>query len=301
MDELDVYKKALERERKARATAEQLLESKVRDIYLVNEALNAANQQVKAQQKEMIKTEKLVSLGTLAAGVAHEINNPLAFIKSNINTLQRYLATLLEQNVNDKTRFIKDDAEEIFVEVQDGIKRVQDIVADLKSFARSKPADLNQANANEAVNAAIRITRGQIKYDCEVDTELLDLPPIYCNVNELSQVFINMLMNAADASGDGGKIQVKSYSQGDNIIFTVTDNGHGIPEKILDNIFTPFFTSKAVGKGTGLGLSVSHGIIQDLGGDITVVSTEGQGSCFTITIPVKENQTNDTKAEDEPQ
>lgn len=294
-DEIELYKKALERERLARQQSELILEEKVRDIYLVNEELSAANRKLQQQQKEMVKTEKLVSLGILSAGVAHEINNPLAFVKSNFTTLKRYFdlyqASLENGEVegNGKSvdfEFIRQDSALIFDEISEGMERVQNIVQELKSFARSKSSDRDYTSPNDAVESALKIAHNQLKYKCDVDVELNELPKIECNINELSQVFINMLMNAADAIEESGKIEVRSWCEGQDIHITVCDDGSGIPEEHLDQIFTPFFTAKPTGKGTGLGLSVSFGIIEDLGGNIDVETEVGKGTCFHIRLPI---------------
>ncbi|MCV6622847.1 MAG: ATP-binding protein [Cellvibrionaceae bacterium] len=300
MDEIEVYKKSLARERKARQQAELLLESKVRDIYEANQQLEAANAKLKQQQKELIQTEKLASLGTLSAGIAHEINNPLAFIKSNIGTLERYFL-FYQQHLPEKTgsqhsdinharlekiKFIAGDSEAIFSELREGVDRVQAIVADLKSFARSKSADVQLNDSNEAVLSAIRITNNKVKYHCEIHTDLAELPPIMCNLNELSQVFINLIVNACDAVDENGLITIKSHLEDDFIHYLVEDNGKGISEEDMDKIFTPFYTSKEVGKGTGLGLSVSYGIIESLGGTIRVCSDIGKGTSFHISLPI---------------
>jgi len=304
MDELSLYKKALDREKQARQQAELLLETKMRDIYEVNEKLSAANIQLEQQQDELLKTEKLASLGTLSAGIAHEINNPLAFIKSNIGTLHRYFYFYQEHMPDEtgqvsinkarakKLDFIQADAEEIFEELKDGIDRVQHIVSDLKSFARSKSSDVRLCDTNEAITAALRITNNQHKYSCEVETDLEELPHTLCNLNELSQVFINMIMNAVDAIDERGHIKISSRHDKGWLSYQVEDNGQGIAESELSQIFNPFYTAKEVGKGTGLGLSVSYGIIESLKGNIDVQSTIDVGTCFTITIPV-----NDTPVE----
>lgn len=298
MNELELTQKALARERMARNQAEQLLETKARAIYEVNTQLNDANEQLKLQQNELIQTEKLASLGTLSAGIAHEINNPLAYIKSNIGTLSRYFhfyqehlpsqGESIEMNRAraDKLKFIETDAQDIFTDLMDGIERVEHIVSDLKSFARSKSTDLELNDVNESIQSAVRITNSQVKYSCEVELDLQELPLCYCNLNELSQVFINMIINASDAVEGRGNIHISSVHQGGWITCKVVDNGKGIPESEISKVFTPFYTAKEVGKGTGLGLSVSYGIVESLKGTISVQSIVGKGSCFTIKIPV---------------
>lgn len=290
MDELELYKKALDREKQARLQAEQLLEDKVRDIYTINQDLSAANTQLRAQQKEMIRTEKMASLGTLSAGMAHEINNPLAFVKSNFETLSEYVNDLVELahakgETSEDFKFIDEDSKVLFSELREGIDRVQSIVRDLKNFAGSTDTSVESIDPNDAIQSAIRMTSNLFEGRIDVETELEALPEISCNMGAFSQVFVNMLMNSAYAIKDKGKIIIKSWKKDRHYHFSVLDTGEGICDENLDQIFTPFFTTKPIGTGTGLGLSVAHGAILELDGVIKVSSKEGRGTRFLIVIP----------------
>ena len=304
------YEIAYRREKMARNDAEAILETKTRELYELNEALVSANVTLLTQQEQLVQTEKLASLGSLSAGIAHEINNPLAFVSSNINTLNKYaelyigltslllaideplplpIASKLQEIQEGKRNigYIINDTRLIFTEVKDGLERVRDIVASLKTFARSNPGDRADADINQAVNDALKILDSELKYRCKIDVQLKPLPPIYCNISEVGQIFINIIMNAYHAVGEDGVIKVRSDS-GDDIRVTIEDNGKGIPDDVLPNIFDPFFTNKPLGEGTGLGLSVSHGIIENLGGRIEVESKVGVGTRFIIIFPIKQ-------------
>ncbi len=312
MDELETYKAAFQRERLARKQAEEILESKTHELMESNIELQQANETLSRQQAQLVQTEKLAALGTLAAGIAHEINNPMAFISSNVQALKRYcdayigLCKALQSEfaslpdcIRDSLQavgkkrgvdYVLNDTSLIFSEVESGLVRVQDIVSNLKSFARMKPGERDHADINDAIRSALKILANELKYKCHVETALQALPPIYCNLNEVSQVFLNVIHNAAQAIEKEGDIHISSrYLDDQNLIqVIIKDSGKGMDEATMSQIFDPFYTNKPLGQGTGLGLSVSHGIIEALGGNIKVTSQEKKGTSFFINLPVEQ-------------
>ena len=305
MSDIDVYKRALEREKQARLDAEQELEHSTRKLYQQNQALQR-------QQAAMLKNEKLATIGMLSAGVAHEINNPLAVVISNLNALTNYNKQLLQllgdverwheegnlpaplaeqfQQLNQQAdfEFIAEDAPDMMLDMQDGLHRVQDIVSNLKSFSRTQPGERQSLDVNACIQASLKLVNNAIKDHCEVSLDLQPLPETAGNNSELSQVFMNLLINAAHAAKENGHITVRSKldTESGEIDIQVQDNGCGIPENVIKDIFNPFFTTKPPGQGTGMGLAVAHGIITDHSGSIRVVSKEGAGTRFTIRLPV---------------
>lgn len=306
----ELLKKAYNREKRARKETEEILEEKTLELFAANHELKAANEVLRKQQRTMVKNEKLAALGELSAGIAHEINNPLAFIISNINTLEDYCTQFTEithvaqkvghsgkydsqaahslnealnkQDVN----YIINDSRLIFEEVREGLDRVKDIVTNLKSFSRTQSSDRESADVRDCLTSALKIANNKVKYHCEVIQEFTETPLIYCNKNELTQVFLNIIINAAQAIPKQGVITLNTRCSDDYIIIDISDTGIGIPEENLDKIFNPFFTAKPLGVGTGLGLSVSYGIIKDLDGTISAESSPGKGTTFTILIPI---------------
>ncbi|BFM15403.1 hypothetical protein R50073_15860 [Maricurvus nonylphenolicus] len=311
MKQSDVFEDAYYREKEARKQAEVILEDKTRELFSSNVELKKANEELSRQQAQLVKTEKLAALGTLAAGVAHEINNPLSFVLSNISSLQRYCNKYIDvveaiKNANETlpepivealsalegrrdADYIINDTQVIFSEVDSGLQRVRDIILNLKSFARTNPSDRSNANINEAIQSALKILNNELKYKCELNVDLQELPLIYCNLNEVSQVFLNVIHNAEQAIKKQGTITIRSWV--DNAIYiSISDDGIGMSKETLSQIFNPFYTNKPMGMGTGLGLSVSHGIIEDLGGSIRVESEVGKGTEFTIVLPTEQRK-----------
>ncbi len=263
-------------------------------------------------QKRLVQSAKLASIGELAAGVAHEINNPLGFVMSNCNTMSRYVANLIRhvrqveeltascnpsETVSDPggqiaklrqandTAYIMEDISELLSETHDGLTRVSKIIIDLKTFARAEGDSKETAHVNELIDNALNLVRNEIKYNLEVVREFGQLPEIKCFPNQLVQVFTNLFINAAHAVNEKGILSVATGFKDNMIEIKVRDNGVGIPENVLPRIFDPFFTTKEPGKGTGMGLSISYGLMQKHQGDIHVTSQEGVGTEFTITLP----------------
>jgi two-component system NtrC family sensor kinase len=259
-------------------------------------------------QKKLLQTAKLASIGELAAGVAHEINNPLGFVTSNCNTLSEYfdssmkywstleqlskespaslpekVTTLREQFEID---FIEEDGKSLLKETLEGLERVSNIVVDLKSFARVDKQESEKAGINKLIEDALNLVRNETKYKLQIATDLPELPDIDCYPSQLVQVFTNLFINASHATDEKGTLNISTANRGNHIIIKVADTGKGIPESILPRIFDPFFTTKEPGKGTGMGLSISYGIIEKHGGSITAESKVGQGTTFTIKLPV---------------
>jgi signal transduction histidine kinase len=279
-----------------------------------NKQLQAANEEIKAAQAQLLQSEKMASLGLLAAGVAHEINNPMSFVISNISTLQNYQesyqwmlahyrllavetdlgkrAELLEQITAKEQEvdmtFIEEDVDELLKDTQEGSLRIKEIVKGLKEFSHVDqndkfiPYDLNQC-----IESTLKVVNNQLKYHCEVKLDLKPLPLTMISVGQMNQVFLNILVNAAHAIKEKGIIDVSSRVQGERILIDIADSGAGIDEDVQAKIFDPFFTTKDVNSGTGLGLSISYGIVEEHGGTIKVKSELGKGSCFTIELPIK--------------
>jgi two-component system NtrC family sensor kinase len=270
-----------------------------------------------ALESQLVQSSKLATIGELAAGVAHEINNPLSFVMSNLKTLQRYWEKIAELLImaDDLHALVRNHGNPVLVaavdrfeaerdrrkirgvlaeiapatnDALDGTTRILKIVQDLKSFARPDDAQFRPENVNQIVERSLRLVANEIKYIADVALELEEVPPVWCNGSQLSQVFVNLLINAAQAIEERGRIVVRTHRNGDEVLVEIEDNGCGISEDVLPRIFDPFFTTKPPGRGTGLGLSVSYGIVERHGGRIRVESVPGKGSKFTVILPVAE-------------
>ncbi|MFT5176076.1 MAG: two-component system NtrC family sensor kinase [Gammaproteobacteria bacterium] len=190
-----------------------------------------------------------------------------------------------EVRAQDDLDFILADTEELVAESLDGTKRVSEIVLSLKSFARTDSLTREEANINDCIESVLEMLANQIKYHCEVERNLDEIPPILCNAGELNQVFMNLIMNASQSIESKGVIGISTDTE--QLLASISDNGCGIAPENLKNLFVPFFTTKEVGQGTGLGLSISHGIVEKHGGSIEVVSTIGEGTVFTVRLPLE--------------
>lgn len=296
-------------------TARKRMEEQLKEI---NRQLSDELEERKKLEQKLVQTQKLESLGQLTAGIAHEINNPVAYIKSNLNTLKFYrdefqksaaLAHELEEQVGrdhpKKYRELLDRIREhrrqanfpkilpestgLIEECQEGVERIADIVGSLKSFARVDNSDMRAADVNQCIKNALRMLENELKYKCSVYEDYGDLPSIRGLPIQLSQVFVNLLINAAEAMDDQGDVFIETVyeKKKSQVTVCIRDTGTGIEGRHLNQIFDPFFTTKPVGRGTGLGLYVSYGIIQRHGGAIEVESTAGEGSTFTVRLPIR--------------
>jgi len=262
--------------------------------------LAAISQDVTEQhlaREQLVQSDKLAAIGTLAAGVAHEINNPIGFISSNLGTMKKYLSKVtgylkdigIDSTENaDSLKDILDDFGDAIDESIEGADRVRKIVADLKSFSRVDKSEMEMVNINIGLESTLNIVWNELKYTCVVEKDLGDIPDLYCLPNQLNQVFLNLLVNAGHAiNGDDGKIVIKTWADDKSINVSIKDNGSGIPRNTLGKIFEPFFTTKEVGRGTGLGLSLTYDIVKKHGGVIDVESEVGIGSTFTLRLPIE--------------
>jgi len=272
--------------------------------------LQHAYNELKVAESQLVQQEKMASIGQLAAGVAHEINNPMGYIMSNIATFQRYMVKLSEflkvqdaavaglpQEMQDeisvkrkslKVDFIMEDLVNLTRESLDGAERVNKIVQDLKSFSRVDESEQKMADINAGIESTLNIVWNELKYKATVKKEYGNIPLIKCNPGQLNQVVMNILVNAAHAIEKMGEIGVRTWAHEGNIFVSISDNGCGIPADKVTRIFEPFYTTKKIGKGTGLGLSIAYDIVKKHKGEIRVESEVGKGSTFTIRIPVME-------------
>jgi signal transduction histidine kinase len=315
-------RRAWQREKAARKLAEQLLEDKSRELYIANrdlqsraDALQQTLNELRDTQEQLLQSEKLASLGQLAAGVAHEINNPMGFITSNLGSLRDYLhgyrdtlraaraACAAVQNGNlaqagelaEQTEasyaehdldFAEEDIDELLDDSLKGAQRVRDIVQGLRNFARVDSRELESFDLNDCLRDALKLARVELDQRADVHSHFAELPALQGNAGQLTQVLVNLLVNAAQAIDGHGRVEVSSRLVGDTAQVDIRDNGCGISAEDRDKLFTPFFTTKPVGSGTGLGLSISYGIVQKHGGHIEVESEPGSGSRFTVILPL---------------
>ncbi|MEE2730315.1 MAG: ATP-binding protein [Pseudomonadota bacterium] len=275
--------------------------------------IKQAHDQLKATQSQLVHSEKMASIGQLAAGVAHEINNPVGFVMSNIDTLQEYMQAFLKlyneyeglveiagdinqdsgtiiSNINQVKQqhdfaFILEDIEQVIQDSSEGLSRVKEIVMSLKNFARVDSDELGRVEIDKIIEDALKMIWNELKYHVELSKDLAASRPIPGNAAQLSQVFVNLIMNASQAIEGRGNIAIRSHQDEHHTYIRVEDDGCGIPEPILKRIFDPFYTTKPMDIGTGLGLSISHGIIEKHAGSIDVESETGKGTCFTIRLP----------------
>ncbi len=295
------YEKAYQREKSARNEAEHLLEDLSRKLYEKNEEVNQLYEDLKRNQSIMVQHEKLASVGELASGIAHEINNPVGFCLTNINTLHDHLPILLDAcdagspEWDDATRaeaqYIREDLPALVRETLDGLISIQTIVRDLRYYSRNSSQDsFSGADLNQGIKATLNVLRNKISAQYPIHLNLGDIPLISCNQGKLNQVFTNLILNGLQAMGDSGNLYIDSYQDADHVVIRISDDGPGIDDAIALEIFQPFYTTKKVGEGTGLGLSISRSIITELhAGQLRLVDDgRGQGATFEIRIPTEQ-------------
>ncbi|MEO7326293.1 MAG: ATP-binding protein [Dokdonella sp.] len=282
------------------------------ELHARNAELEITYAKIKGVQEQAVQSEKLASIGQLAAGVAHEINNPIGYINSNLSTLQQYVANFLtiveicsdaivrsgdpaavsaleEARRRFDLDFLATDVGQLLTESREGIDRVCKIVQDLKEFSRgSHKEDWVKADIHKGLDSTLNIAWNELKYKSEVIKTFGDLPLVECLPSELNQVFLNILLNAGHAIKERGLITVSTGCSNGKIWIAIADDGEGIPEDVLPRIFEPFFTTKPVGSGTGLGLAISYGIVAKHHGTIEVTSVPGQGTLFRIELPTEQ-------------
>lgn len=291
---------------------EELVEKRTEQLATKNSELQSTFDELKLAQQQLIQTEKMASMGQLAAGLAHEINNPVGFVKSNVGSLSRYTHSFIQLHAlvnelmhsgdiserdqliedlkalceNEDFDFISEDAKELLIDIKEGLARVIDIVQNMSVFSRVDSDAKQIFNVNRCIETTAKMAKKQIERQGSIKLILGKLPDTLINVGKINQVLTNLIVNAAQAIEENGQVIVKSRQEGDKLKITVVDTGKGIAEAHLERIFDPFFTTKPEGEGTGLGLSISFDIVKEHGGQLSVSSKVGKGTIFTIILPV---------------
>ncbi|MFZ6756200.1 ATP-binding protein [Undibacterium sp. Ji50W] len=291
---------------------EQIVLERNSEVLQANRLLENEINERKLLESQLIQSEKLASIGQLAAGVAHEINNPIGFIFSNFSTLETYLERLFKmltayenaeshitspslvteiKNLRERIelQYLKEDIPYLINESKDGITRVSKIIQDLKDFSRTDTAQQWEwADLHRGIESTLNIIASEIKYSADVIKEYGAIPEVECMPSQINQVIMNLVVNAVHASvSSRGQITIRTGTGNEQVWIEIEDKGSGIPEDVLPRIFDPFFTTKPIGKGTGLGLSLSYGIIQKHNGHIDVSTAIGRGTKFRIILPIK--------------
>jgi len=284
--------------------------ARIYKTHLEDQNIELANRKTELErlQAQLVQNEKMASLGQLSAGIAHELNNPAGFIYGNMDILAGYLNSLdplfeawdknalsteqasslaaIKASINYSC--LHDELNSIIADCREGAERICDVVKNLRLFSRLDEAEFKSVDVKEGINSTIRLLSqyygaGRIV----LRKDYGDLPLVDCYASQLNQVWMNLLVNAAQAVGETGEVSISTQLDGDSIVVVIRDNGIGIPKDQLSKIFDPFFTTKPVGVGTGLGLSMSYGIVERHGGRISVQSKVNQGTTFTVRIPIR--------------
>lgn len=311
--QINTHRKLEESKTRLRESQQQRID----ELSTINAEMTKVNHQLEEAHNQLLQSEKMASIGQLAAGVAHEINNPIGYVYSNLGSMQNYVQDLLsvldvyEQaepllasqpdavqalaaittlKAKVDLKFVREDTLNLMRESKEGITRVKQIVQDLKDFSHVNSAEWLHTDLHKGLNSTLNIVNNEIKYKAEVIKEYGEVPLVECVASQINQVFMNLLVNAAHAIEERGTITLRSGVEDDWAWVSVSDTGKGITEEHLQRIFDPFFTTKPVGKGTGLGLSLAYSIINKHGGKIDVQSQLGKGTCFTVRLPVQQDQ-----------
>jgi len=284
--------------------------TRMKEIERMNDELSKAYKELQNAQAQLVQSEKMASLGRLVAGAAHELNNPISFIYSNVSHLRQYIedmktvldkysavsmlpAPQIENRIPDieklkekmELAYTMQDLDRLVDDIDEGARRTKGIVEDLKTFSRSDEGRIEDTDINEDIEKSLNLLVDHYKGRITIHKELADLPRVKCYANQISRVFMNLITNACQAVDESGDIWITAKLENDTVIISIRDNGSGIDEEHISRIFDPFFTTKDVGEGAGLGLSISYGIIQRHKGEILVDSQKGSGTTFTIRIP----------------
>ena len=286
---------------------------RILELSTLNATMQRMNTMLEDAQNQVIQSEKLASIGQLSAGVAHEINNPLAFVTSNLGSLDAYVSRLFAllgaymqadeaigadappplrfaraMRADIDVAFLRDDLVSLVAESREGLQRVKRIVQDLRDFSRGGADEIwERLDLHKALDSTLNIVRHELKYKADIVKSYGDLPEIECLPSRLNQVFLNLLVNAGHAIDGHGTIAIATRVEGGDVCVVIEDTGCGIPHANLGRIFEPFFTTKPVGQGTGLGLSVCNSIVHKHGGRIDVASEPGRGTAFTVRLPLR--------------
>lgn len=317
MSETPDYKKAYERQKKAREQAEALLEARSRELFEANETLKNAYNTLHDQKAQLVQQEKLASIGMLAAGVAHEINNPVGFVKSNLQSLQGYTKSytkvlqtyrgitelIASKDPDAATKQSLEDLQQLLIttdmetiaedgiacieESLSGVQRIEEIVTSLRDFSRSDSDDRLQINVHDSLESAIKLVWNEVKYNVKVVKEFGDLPLVWAINGQIVQVFVNIIFNAVQAMERQGQLIIKTLSDPYFVHIDIIDSGPGIEEQHLSRLFDPFFTTKDIGSGTGLGLYISHGIIDKHKGKLLAYNDPMAGARFRVSLPIE--------------
>lgn len=294
-----------------------------RQLVSQNQSLAQAYAKLTESQAQLVQSEKMASLGQMVAGVAHEINTPLGYVKNNMEMmrdayaqcaelngvydalfglvqspeaseadLDARLAALRQMRGDFSEMYPQADMDSLFSDSLYGLQQISEIVVNLKNFSRLDQAAVDDVDLNECVISALTIGKNVIRHKADVVRDFGQLPRVSCSPSQINQVFLNLVTNAAQAIEGYGRIVIKTLADEQHVHVVVRDNGKGIPQENLAKIFDPFFTTKPIGDGTGLGLSIVFGIVKDHGGHIQVKSEVGKGTAFCVSLPIRKRVLN---------